>query len=37
VAIAFQINTDIGMMDDSSSVIETMESQLLEVVLSQGE
>ena len=35
VAIAFQINTDIGMMDDSSSVIETMESQLLEVVLKQ--
>src|SRR6056297_1019168 len=35
VAIAFQINTDIGMMDDSSSIIETMESQLLEVVLKQ--
>jgi len=37
VAIAFQINTDIGMMDDTSSVIETMESRLLEAVLAMGE
>jgi D-alanyl-D-alanine carboxypeptidase len=37
VAIAFQINTDIGMMDDTSSVIETMESRLLEVVLAESE
>lgn len=33
VAIAFQINTDIGMMDDSSRVIESMEKQLLETAL----
>ena len=33
IAIAFQINTDIGMMADSSSVIETMEKQLLEAAL----
>src|SRR6056297_496596 len=37
VAIAFQINTDIGMMDNTSSVIETMESKLLEVVLAMDE
>jgi D-alanyl-D-alanine carboxypeptidase len=33
VAIAFQINTDIGIMDDSSKVIESMEKQLLETTL----
>jgi D-alanyl-D-alanine carboxypeptidase len=37
VAIAFQINTDIGIMDDSSTVVETMESRLLEAVLEMGE
>ena len=37
VAIAFQINTDIGMMDDTSSVIETMEKQLLEAALAMDE
>src|SRR6056297_546235 len=37
VAIAFQINTDIGIMDDSSTVIETMETRLLEVVLAEDE
>jgi len=34
VAIAFQINTDIGIMDDTSSVVQTMESKLAAVVLS---
>jgi D-alanyl-D-alanine carboxypeptidase len=34
VAIAFQINTDIGIVEDTSSVVQTMESRLAEVVLS---
>lgn len=34
VAIAFQVNTDIGIVEDTSSVVQTMESRLAEVVLS---
>jgi len=34
VAIAFQINTDIGIVEDTSSVVQTFESRLAEVVLS---
>lgn len=34
VAIAFQINTDIGIVEDTSSVVQTMESRLAEVVIS---
>lgn len=34
VSIAFQINTDIGMVEDTSSVVQTMESRLAEIVLS---
>lgn len=34
VAIAFQINTDIGIVEDTSSVVQTMEFRLAEVVLS---
>lgn len=34
VAIAFQINTDIGIVEDTSSVLQTFESRLAEVVLS---
>lgn len=37
VAIAFQINTDIGLMDESGPVIEKMETQLLEVLINQRE
>lgn len=33
VAIAFQINTDIGIVDDSTSVIEDMETRLAKVVI----
>ena len=34
VAIAFQINTDIGIVDDTSSVIQEMENRLAEIVIS---
>ncbi len=34
VAIAFQINTDIGIVEDTSAVVQTMESRLAKVVLS---
>ncbi|SHF22627.1 D-alanyl-D-alanine carboxypeptidase [Fodinibius roseus] len=34
VTIAFQINTDIGIVEDTSSVVQTMESRLAEIVLS---
>lgn len=37
VAIAFQINTDIGIMDDTSSAVQTIESKLAELVLSVEE
>ncbi len=37
VAIAFQINTDIGIMNDTSSVVPKMESKLAETVLSSRE
>jgi D-alanyl-D-alanine carboxypeptidase len=36
VAIAFQINTDIGLESDTTSVVQDMESRLAEVVLSSG-
>ncbi|WP_441000137.1 serine hydrolase domain-containing protein [Fodinibius sp. SL11] len=36
VAIAFQINTDIGIVEDTSTVIQTLESRLAEVVLSEN-
>lgn len=35
VAIAFQINTDIGLEGEPVSIVDKMESRLLEVVLSQ--
>ena len=33
VAVAFQINTDIGLADDTSSVVQAVETRLAEVVL----
>ena len=36
VAIAFQINTDIGLETDSTSVVQDMEARLMEVVMSAG-
>jgi D-alanyl-D-alanine carboxypeptidase len=36
VAIAFQINTDIGLESDTTSVVQEMESRLAEVVVSGG-
>ena len=34
VAIAFQINTDVGLADNTSSVVPTVEARLAEVILS---
>jgi D-alanyl-D-alanine carboxypeptidase len=36
VAIAFQINTDIGLVNDTSAVVPAVEAKLAEVVLSTG-
>jgi D-alanyl-D-alanine carboxypeptidase len=36
VAIAFQINTDIGLEDDTSSVVQDLEARLAEAVLKPG-
>ncbi len=37
ISIAFQINTDIGIMDDSTPVIREMESRLAEIVISAAD
>lgn len=37
VAIAFQVNTDIGILDDTSSVVPNIESRLAGVVLSDNQ
>jgi D-alanyl-D-alanine carboxypeptidase len=37
IAIAFQINTDIGIVDDSTSVVEDMEIRLAEVIINSIE
>jgi D-alanyl-D-alanine carboxypeptidase len=37
VAIAFQINTDIGLTDDTPSVVAAVEARLAEAVLESGQ
>lgn len=37
VAVAFQINTDIGIVDDTSSVVQAIEARLAEVVVSRAQ